>query len=137
MWHRQVMDGLVAGALRALSGAGADHQLVWVPGAFELPLAAQWALGGNLRSVDLSRSNHAVIALGAVIRGGTPHFEYVCQAATSGLAQVAMDYAKPVGFGLLTCDNESEALDRAGLPGSHEDKGGEAAQAVMAMLNLS
>jgi 6,7-dimethyl-8-ribityllumazine synthase len=77
------------------------------------------------------------VALGVVIRGGTPHFEYVCSAATQGLAQVALAAGKPVGFGLLTCDDEAQALDRAGLASSSEDKGSEAAQAVLAMLQTN
>ena len=72
-----------------------------------------------------------VVALGVVIRGGTPHFEYVCSSATQGLTQVALDYLVPVGFGLLTCDTDAQALDRAGLAGSREDKGQEAVQAAL------
>jgi 6,7-dimethyl-8-ribityllumazine synthase len=73
-----------------------------------------------------------VVALGVVIRGGTPHFEYVCQAATSGLTDVSVSTGVPVGFGVLTCDNEQQGLDRAGLPGSKEDKGHEAVTAALA-----
>lgn len=123
-WHQQIMDGLVAGAERALAAAGiADHTLVRVPGSFELPVAA------------LSAAKHgadAVVALGVVIRGGTPHFEYVCQAATQGLTDVALQTGVPVGFGVLTCDDEAQALDRAGLTGSSEDKGAEATEAALA-----
>ncbi|MFI5101095.1 MAG: 6,7-dimethyl-8-ribityllumazine synthase [Actinomycetes bacterium] len=123
-WHEQVMDGLVAGSLRALDEAGVTRtQVVRVPGAFELPLAAQSAARAGF---------DAVVALGVVIRGGTPHFDYVCSAATDGLSRVALDAGVPVGFGLLTCDDEQQALDRAGLPGSAEDKGYEAAQAAIA-----
>jgi 6,7-dimethyl-8-ribityllumazine synthase len=123
-WHEQVMDGLVAGALRGLADAQvADPIVVRVPGTFELPVAAaRLATSG----VD------AVVALGVVIRGGTPHFEYVCQGATSGLVDVSVRTGVPVGFGVLTCDNEEQALDRAGLPGSAEDKGHEAATAAVA-----
>ena len=124
-WHRVVMDGLVAGAERALAQAHADVTLVRVPGSFELPVAALHAARSGA---------DAVVALGVVIRGGTPHFDYVCQAATQGLTRVALDTGVPVGFGLLTCDDEAQALDRAGLPGSHEDKGYEAAQAAVATL---
>ena len=123
-WHTEVMDGLVAGAQRALAEAGvADVELVRVPGAFELPLGA----------ARLLERCDAVVALGVVIRGGTPHFEYVCAAATEGLLRASLDAGRPVGFGLLTCDDEQQAIDRAGLPGSHEDKGAEAAQAALAM----
>lgn len=124
-WHEVVMDGLVAGAERALADAHAEVTLVRVPGSFELPVGALHAARSGA---------DAVVALGVVIRGGTPHFDYVCQAATDGLTRVALDTGVPVGFGLLTCDDEAQALDRAGLPGSHEDKGYEAAQAAVATL---
>jgi 6,7-dimethyl-8-ribityllumazine synthase len=122
-WHQQVMDGLLAGAQRGLDQANVESPTVLrVPGSFELPVVA----------LHLARLGYdAVIALGVVVRGGTPHFEYVCQAATEGLARVALDSGVPVGFGLLTCDTEQQALDRAGLPGSSEDKGYEAAQAAL------
>lgn len=123
-WHEAVMDGLINGAGRALDEAGVDRApVVRVPGSFELPVAAARAAEGGA---------DAVVALGVVIRGGTPHFEYVCQAATWGLTQVAVRTGVPVGFGVLTCDDEEQALDRAGLAGSHEDKGYEAAQAAVA-----
>jgi 6,7-dimethyl-8-ribityllumazine synthase len=127
-WHTTVMDGLVEGALGALREAGvelAESDVIRVPGSFELPVAA-----ARLASAGVD----AVVALGVVIRGGTPHFDYVCQAATSGLTQVAVSTGVPVGFGLLTCDDEQQALDRAGLPGSREDKGAEAAQAAVATV---
>lgn len=122
-WHQQVMDGLVAGALAAAAESRAEVTLVRVPGSFELPVVAQAAARSGA---------DAVVALGVVIRGGTPHFEYVCDAATSGLNRVALDTGVPVGFGLLTCDDEQQALDRAGLPGSKEDKGREATEAALA-----
>jgi 6,7-dimethyl-8-ribityllumazine synthase len=123
-WHGTVMEGLLDGAQRALAEAGVvDPAVVRVPGSFELPFAAQ----------RMARQGYdAIVALGVVIRGGTPHFEYVCAAATDGLSRVALDHDVPVGFGLLTCDTEAQALDRAGLPGSGEDKGYEAAHAAMA-----
>ncbi len=123
-WHTRVMDGLLAGALRALDEAGvSDPVVVRVPGTFELPVAA-----ARLAAAGLD----AVVALGVVVRGGTPHFDYVCSAATSGLTQVAVTTGVPVGFGVLTCDDDQQALDRAGLPGSREDKGHEAATAAVA-----
>ena len=123
-WHERVMAGLVAGAQRALDAAGVRQaELLRVPGSFELPVVARAAA---LAGFD------AVVALGVVIRGGTPHFEYVCAAATDGLSRVALDTGVPVGFGLLTCDDEQQALDRAGLPGSTEDKGAEAVEAALA-----
>ena len=123
-WHAAVMDGLVAGAMRALEEAGvAEVRLVRVPGSFELPVAAQAA----------ARAGYdAVVALGVVIRGGTPHFEFVCAASTDGLRQVALETGVPIGFGLLTCEDEAQALDRAGLATSREDKGYESAQAAVA-----
>jgi len=123
-WHEQVMDGLLGGAERALKDAGVtDVAVLRVPGAFELPVAALTAARSGA---------DAVVALGVVIRGGTPHFDYVCQAATMGLTEVAVQTGVPVGFGLLTCDDEQQALDRAGLEGSRQDKGHEAATAAVA-----
>ncbi|NAZ81273.1 6,7-dimethyl-8-ribityllumazine synthase [Kineococcus sp. R8] len=122
-WHHEVMEGLIAGARRGLADAGVtDVTEVRVPGAFELPVAAARLAG---------RGFDALVALGVVMRGGTPHFEYVCSAATSGLTQVAVTTGVPIGFGVLTVDNESQALHRAGLRGSREDKGREAVLAAL------
>jgi 6,7-dimethyl-8-ribityllumazine synthase len=121
-WHTQVMDGLLAGADRALADFNASADVVRVPGTFELPVVAG-ALG--------ARGYDAVVALGVVVRGGTPHFEYVCSAATDGLTRVALDHSVAVGFGVLTCDDDQQALDRAGLEGSKEDKGYEATAAAL------
>lgn len=122
-WHAEVMDGLLAGTLSALEKHQVDAPVVVrVPGSFELPVVAD----------ALARQGFdTVIALGVIIRGGTPHFEYVSAAATDGLNRVALDHGIPVGFGLLTCDNDEQALDRAGLPGSKEDKGYEATSAAL------
>ena len=126
-WHTQIMDGLIAGALRAAEEAGLAPKLIRVPGSFELPVAA----------ARLAPHFDAVVALGVVIRGGTPHFDYVCSAATSGLTDVSVSTGTPVGFGVLTCDTEQQGLDRAGLPGSSEDKGYEAtAAAVLTVAEL-
>ena len=123
-WHQKVMDGLVDGALRALREVGIDEPtLLRVPGSFELPVVAKVLAG---------RGYDAVVALGVIIRGGTPHFEYVSHGVTSGLTQVTVDTGVPVGFGVLTCDTEEQALDRAGLEGSSEDKGYEAVTAAVA-----
>ena len=127
-WHTNITDGLLAGAERALQAAGNDvYSIVRVPGAFELPLAAQYAIEDGAE---------VVIALGVVIRGGTPHFEYVCQAVTDGLTRVQLDSGIPIGFGVLTVNNEKQALDRAGLEGSKEDKGAEAVEAAIVMARL-
>ncbi|GAB3864776.1 6,7-dimethyl-8-ribityllumazine synthase [Nocardioides maradonensis] len=121
-WHTQVMDGLLAGAQRALADFKIEAPVVVrVPGTFELPVTA----------AALAPSYDAVIALGVVIRGGTPHFDYVCNAATDGLTRVSIDAQTPIGFGVLTCDDEQQALDRAGLEGSKEDKGYEATSAAL------
>lgn len=121
-WHDTISNGLIAGAERVLNEAGATHRLVRVPGSFELAVAAQAAFAGGA---------DAVVALGVIIRGGTPHFEYVSAATTDGLTRVALDAGKPVGFGVLTLDDEKQGLDRAGLEGSKEDKGAEAADAAL------
>lgn len=124
-WHEQVMAGLLDGARRALADAGVTDVLeVRIAGSFELPVAAS----------ALASQVDAVVALGVVVRGGTPHFDYVCQAATSGLTDVSVRTATPVGFGLLTCDTIEQALDRAGLPGSSENKGAAAAQAAVSTV---
>ncbi|MEO3764795.1 6,7-dimethyl-8-ribityllumazine synthase [Streptomyces sp. B8F3] len=124
LWHEQVMDGLVDGALRALGELGiAEPTLLRVPGSFELPVAVK---------VMADRGYDAVVALGVVIRGGTPHFDYVCQGVTEGLTRVGVETGVPVGFGVLTCDTEEQALARAGLADSVEDKGHEAATAAVA-----
>ncbi len=121
-WHDTITDGLIAGARRVLDAAGATYELVRVPGSFELPVAALAAFTGGA---------DAVVALGVIIRGGTPHFEYVSAATTDGLTRAALDAGRPVGFGVLTLDDEQQGLDRAGLPGSQEDKGAEAAEAAL------
>ena len=128
-WHTTIMDGLIAGARKELVRAGATDVTVWrVPGAFELPLAAELAI---------DKGAQVVIALGVVIRGETPHFDYVCDAATQGLTQVQINRKVPIGFGLLTVNTEQEAINRAGLASSREDKGAEAVQAALTMARLS
>ena len=126
-WHTEIMDGLLGGALRAAVDAQIPEPTVLrVPGSFELPVAA----------ARLAPDFDAVVALGVVIRGGTPHFDYVCQAATMGLTEVSVRTGVPIGFGVLTCDNEQQGLDRAGLPGSSEDKGYEATSAALSTALL-
>ncbi len=127
-WHTQITEGLLAGAERALQAAGNSEYEIWrVPGAFELPLGAQYAIDAGA---------DVVVALGVVIQGDTPHFDYVCSAATDGLNRVQLDSGIPVGFGLLTVNTEEQALDRAGLEGSKEDKGAEAVEAAVLMARL-
>lgn len=121
-WHDDICEALLAGAQRAAKAAGVtDVTIVRVSGAGELPVVAQ-ALAGD---------HDAVVALGVVIRGGTPHFEYVCDAVTAGLTRVSLDAGKPVGNGVLTTNTKEQALDRAGLPDSAEDKGAEACAAAL------
>jgi 6,7-dimethyl-8-ribityllumazine synthase len=123
LWHATVMDGLRDGAQRALADSQVtDVTEIRVPGAFELPVAAARLAASGF---------DAIVALGVVIRGGTPHFDYVCSAATNGLTEVALRSGVPIGFGVLTCDDDEQALDRAGLPGSKEDKGYEATVAAL------
>lgn len=127
-WHAEIMEHLVAGAQHSISAAGAEHETFTVAGGFELPLAAQVALapreagGGGF---------DAAVCLGIVIRGGTPHFEYISSAVTDGLTRVQLDAGKPIGFGVLTTDTEQQALDRSGRPGAPESKGREAAEAAL------
>jgi 6,7-dimethyl-8-ribityllumazine synthase len=121
-WHETITNGMIAGAARILDAYGASWRLVRVAGSFELPVVAKAALDAGA---------DAAVALGVIIRGGTPHFDFVSSAATDGLTRVALDTGKPVGFGVLTLDDEQQGLDRAGLPGSKEDKGAEAADAAL------
>ena len=121
-WHETITDALLASALRAAREAGVEEPtVVRVPGAVELPVVAQ----------ALAAGHDAVAALGLVLRGGTPHFDYVCDAVTYGLTRVSLDSKTPVGNGVLTCDTEEQAQARSGLPGSSEDKGREAVLAAL------
>ncbi len=121
-WHDVITNAMIASAQRTLEASGASHSLVRVAGSFELPVVSKAVLEAGA---------DAVVALGVIIRGGTPHFEFVSDAATSGLTRVSLDTGKPVGFGVLTLDDEQQGLDRAGLPDSKEDKGAEAAIAAL------
>jgi len=121
-WHAEITDVLVERALACAADFGVlDATVLRASGAIELPILAQ----------ELARTHDAVVALGAVIRGGTPHFEYVCEAVTYGLTRVALDERTPVGNGVLTCDTVEQARDRCGGPGSIEDKGAEATAAAL------
>ena len=122
-WHAEITGALLDRAVAAAVASGIPSPtVVRVPGAVELPVVAQ----------ALAEEHDAVVALGVVIRGGTPHFEYVCDSVTAGLTRVALDAGKPVGNGVLTTDTEQQARDRAGLPDSAEDKGWEATIAALA-----
>ncbi|KZS60738.1 MAG: 6,7-dimethyl-8-ribityllumazine synthase [Mycobacterium pseudokansasii] len=121
-WHSQICDALLAGARKVAAGSGIDNPtVVRVLGAIEIPVVAQ----------ELARQHDAVVALGVVIRGETPHFDYVCDAVTQGLTRVSLDESTPVANGVLTTNTEEQALDRAGLPTSAEDKGAQATAAAL------
>ena len=121
-WHAEITDQLVERAVAAAQACGvAEPLVVRVPGAVELPVVA----------AELARQHDAVACLGAVIRGGTPHFDYVCDAVTYGLTRVALDARTPVGNGVLTCDTLDQAIDRSGAEKSTEDKGWDAVVAAL------
>jgi 6,7-dimethyl-8-ribityllumazine synthase len=121
-WHSEICDALLDGARKVASESGIDDPtIVRVIGAIEIPVIAQ----------ELARNHDAVVALGVVIRGQTPHFDYVCDAVTQGLTRVSLDASTPVANGVLTTNTEEQALDRAGLPESAEDKGAQATGAAL------
>jgi 6,7-dimethyl-8-ribityllumazine synthase len=121
-WHQKICDALLDSAQRLAADAGVRKPtVVRVLGAIEIPVVAQ----------ELARNHDAVVALGVVIRGQTPHFDYVCDAVTQGLTRVSLDASTPVANGVLTTNNEEQALDRAGLPSSAEDKGAQATAAAL------
>lgn len=120
-WHAKITDQLTARAVQACDDSGAAATVIRVAGSLEIPVVAQ----------ALARRCDAVVALGAVIRGETAHFDYVCDSVTAGLTRISLDEETPVGNGVLTCDTLDQALDRSGLPGSKEDKGYESAVAAM------
>jgi len=121
-WHREIADSLLERAIAGAHAAGVTSPtVVRVPGALELPVVAQ----------ALAQTHDAVVALGVVVRGGTPHFEYVCDSFTAGLTRVSLDTGKPIGNGVLTTEGEQQARDRAGMDDSAEDKGWEATAAAL------
>ncbi len=121
-WHGEIVDVLLEHALHTARAAGIPRPtVVRVPGTIELPVVCQ----------QLARTHDAVVALGVVVRGGTPHFEYVCDSVTSGLTRVSLDEGVPVGNGVLTTNTREQAVDRSGAPGSAEDKGAEACLAAL------
>ncbi len=127
-WHLDICNDLVAGARRALEQAEVGNiQVQYVPGSFELPLAAQYAFDAGF---------DGVVAVGLVLKGETPHFEYVCQGVTQGVIDVSLKYGKPIGYGVLMCNDLDQAIARSGRAGSKEDKGYDSAIAVLELLNL-
>lgn len=127
-WHMEICQALVSGAKRACAeGDVGALRIEWVPGSFELPLAA---------AMILDSGYDAAIVVGLVLRGETPHFDFVCQGVTHGVMDLTLKSKKPIGFGVLMCDTLEQAMARSGLPGSMEDKGFEAATAALQMLHL-
>ena len=127
-WHLDICDELISGAKRALEKASvADIKVQYVPGSFEIPLAAQFAFESGF---------DAVVAVGLVLKGETPHFDYVCQGVTKGVIDVSLKYGKPIGFGVLMCNDLDQAVARSGRAGSKEDKGYDSAVAVIELLHL-
>ncbi|MEI6038416.1 MAG: 6,7-dimethyl-8-ribityllumazine synthase [Actinomycetes bacterium] len=127
-WHMDICNDLIAGATRALEAAKvAEIKTIFVPGSFEIPLAAQKAF---------EKGFDAVVAVGLVLKGETPHFDYVCQGVTQGVIDVQLKFSKPIGFGVLMCDDLDQAIARSGRSGSSEDKGYDSAIAALHLLNL-
>ena len=127
-WHLDICNDLIAGAQRALSAAQVKQvEVQFVPGSFEIPLAAQYAF---------DKGFDAVVAVGLVLKGETPHFDYVCQGVTQGVIDVSLKYGKPIGYGVLMCDDLDQAVARCGRPHSKEDKGYDSAIAALELLRL-
>jgi len=127
-WHQDICDDLVAGARRALVAAEVKKiKTIYVPGSFEIPLAAQKAF---------EKGYDAVVAVGLVLKGETPHFDYVCQGVTQGVIDVQLKFGRPIGYGVLMCDNLDQAIARCGRAGSKEDKGFDSAIAALKLLDL-
>ena len=125
-WHPEICEALVAGARRALEAAEVKKiKVIYVPGSFEIPLASQHAF---------EKGFDAVVAVGLVLKGETPHFEYVCQGVTQGVMDVQLKWSKPIGYGVLMCDDLDQAIARSGLAGSKEDKGYDSAIAALHLL---
>mgnify|MGYP006190354459 FL=1 len=127
-WHLDICNDLIAGAKRALSEAQVGTvEVQFVPGSFEIPLAAQYAFEAGF---------DAVVALGLVLKGETPHFDYVCQGVTQGVIDVSLKHSKPIGYGVLMCNDLDQAIDRCGRATSKEDKGYDSAVAALELLHL-
>ena len=127
-WHLDICNDLIAGASRALKDAGiTETTIIHVPGSFEIPLAAQ---------IAFEQGYDAVVAVGLVLKGETPHFDYVCQGVTQGILDVSLKFSRPIGFGVLMCNTLEQAIARSGRPGSIEDKGFDSAVAAIRLLEL-
>ena len=127
-WHLDICNDLIAGAQKALSASAiTDVTVSYVPGSFELPLAAQ---------IAFEKGFDAVVAVGLVLEGQTPHFDYVCQGVTQGIMDVSLKFSAPIGFGVLMCNTLDQAIARSGRPGSSEDKGFDSAVAAIKLLEL-
>lgn len=127
-WHLDICNDLIAGAQKALAAAAiTDVTVTYVPGSFELPLAAQ---------IAIERGFDAVVAVGLVLEGQTPHFDYVCQGVTQGIMDVSLKFSAPIGFGVLMCNTLDQAIARSGRPGSTEDKGYDSAVAAIKLLEI-
>ena len=127
-WHLDICSDLIAGATRALEEAKVGKiEVIFVPGSFEIPLAAQKAF---------EKGFDAVVALGLVLQGETPHFDYVCQGVTQGIIDVQLKFSKPIGYGVLMCNDLEQAIARSGRPGSKEDKGYDSALAALKLIEL-
>ena len=127
-WHLDICNDLIAGANRALEEAKVGTiEVIFVPGSFEIPLAAQKAF---------EKGFDAVVALGLVLKGETPHFDYVCQGVTQGVIDVQLKFSKPIGYGVLMCNDLEQAIARSGRPGSKEDKGYDSALAALKLIEL-
>ena len=127
-WHLEICSDLIAGATRALEEAKVGKiEVIFVPGSFEIPLAAQKVF---------EKGFDAVVALGLVLKGETPHFDYVCQGVTQGIIDVQLKFSKPIGYGVLMCNDLEQAIARSGRPGSKEDKGYDSALAALKLIEL-
>ena len=127
-WHLDICNDLIAGAKRALTEAQVGEvEVQFVPGSFEIPLAAQYAFEAGF---------DGVVALGLVLKGETPHFDYVCQGVTQGVIDVSLKHSKPIGYGVLMCNDLDQAIDRCGRTTSKEDKGYDSAVAALELLHL-
>ena len=127
-WHLDICNDLIAGASRALKDAGiTETTVIHVPGSFEIPLSSQ---------IAFEQGYDAVVAVGLVLKGETPHFDYVCQGVTQGILDVSLKFSRPIGFGVLMCNTLEQAIARSGRPGSIEDKGFDSAVAAIRLLEL-